>query len=169
MKLEAEGAFFNGGVGSVSDAADSVEPGFVGVPFNFDFEGVPVLGFDGGDGFLALGRVALFRNIGSGGHIALEGAGHSDLDLIVLALEHDAGVDSPFSVFVFESEGEIGEVLLGPEDGSLTVGAVFGVDSTFFHRPMRDTRFGFDEPTFEVCSIEESFGVEEGGERDEKE
>ena len=60
------------------------------------------------------GRGAVVVGMGSLGAGLL--TARSDLDLIVGLLQHDAGVDGAFSVFVFESEGEVGELLLGPEE-----------------------------------------------------
>lgn len=99
MELESEGAFFDRGLGGVSDAFYSVEPSFISASFDFDFEGIPVLWLHGCDGFLAFGGVALFRNVGRGGEVAFFGARHADLDLIVVALEHHAGVNFPRAVF----------------------------------------------------------------------
>ena len=168
MELEAEGAGFDGGVGGVGDAFDSVEPCFVGVSFDFDFEGVPVLGFDGSDGFLAFGWVAFFWDVGCGGEVALEGAGDADLDLIVGALEHDAGVDFPFAVFEFESEGEVGKFFFGPKDGAFVFGTGFAVDGAFLDGPVWVVGFGIDAPVGEVFSVEEGFSTKEGAEEKDR-
>lgn len=72
MELEAEGTFGDGGVGGVGDAFHAVEPRLVGASFDFDFEGVPVLGFDGGDRFFSLDGIALAGNVRRGGEVALE-------------------------------------------------------------------------------------------------
>lgn len=169
VKLEAEGAGFDRGVRGVGDTFDSIEPSLVGVSFDLDFQSVPILRLHRSDGFLALGGVALFRDVRSGGEIPLEGAGYADLDLIVRSLEHDTGVDLSFAVFEIEREGEIGEVLFGPENGALTFWAVLGVNGAVLHGPMRDSGFGLNDPATEVFSVEKRLSVKERSEGEEKE
>lgn len=159
VELETEGALLDGRLGGIGNAFDSIEPSFVSASSNLNFEGIPALGFHGRDGFFAFGWVALFWDVGSGGEVTLQGAGHPDLNLIVVPLEHDPGIDFSFPVFVIEREGEVGKMLLSPKDRSLVARVVFGVDCSLFHRPMRDAGLGFNEPTFEVFSIEERLGV----------
>jgi len=168
MELEAERAFVFGGLGGVSDAFDSVEPSLVDVAFDHDFQGVPVLGFDRGDGFFSFDGVALARNVGGSGEVALERTGDSDLDLVVVALEHNAGVDGAFTVFVVESEGEIGEFFVGPENGTGFLGAGLAMKNAVFHGPVFDLALGIDPPVREVFSVEERFGVGKSGEGEEK-
>ena len=170
VELEAEGAFFDGGFGFVGDAFDAIEPSFVGVSFDLNFENVPVLGFDGGDGFLALGGVTLAGDVGSGGEITLEGPGDADLDLVVGLLDHDPGVDGAFAKLVFESEGEILEFLLGPKKGAGFFGAGLTLDEAFLHGPMGVLALGVDAPVFEVFAVEEGLVSESGeGEKEEDE
>ncbi|MFT7302067.1 MAG: hypothetical protein ACI8UZ_000903 [Akkermansiaceae bacterium] len=162
VKLEAEGAFFDGCLGFVGDACDSVEPGFIGVSCDFDFENVPVLGFHGGDRFLAFDGVAFAGDVGRGGEIAFEGTGDANLDLIVGLLEHDAGVDGAFTEFVFEGESEIGEFFFGPEKGAGFFGSGLAVDQAVFDGPMGDLAFGVNAPVFEVFSVKKRLGLEKG-------
>ena len=64
MELEGEGAFESGGFGGVGDAFHSVEPGFVGLSVDFDFEFVLILLFHGGDSLLAFDGIAFTGNVG---------------------------------------------------------------------------------------------------------
>lgn len=168
MELEAEGAFVFGGFGSVGHSFDTIEPGFVDVPFDLDFQGIPVRGFDGGDGFLAFDGITLARDVRRGGEVALEGSGDADLDLVVVAFQHDAGVDGALAVFVFESEGEVGEFLGGPEDGTGFFGAGLAVNGAVLDGPVLDLALGIDPPVGEVFAVEKWFGVGKGGKSKEQ-
>lgn len=163
MELEAEGAFGGCGVGFVGDAFDSVEPSLVDVAFDLDFQGVPVLGFHGGNRFLALDGIAFAGDVGCGGEVPLEGAGDPDLDLVVGSLEHDPGIDGAFSQLIFEREGEVGKFLLRPQERGRLFRAGLAENGAVLDSPMLGLALRFDPPIREVFPVKKRLGLSKGG------
>ncbi len=121
VELESDGAFVAEGDAGVVDHGLLVQEGLDALAGESDAEVVPFSDFIDGLYLVRFAGVAalfIFRGIDAGGHIDLEAAGDTDLDLVTVAPEEDAGVvvlcqrlEFQFQFIIFVGGG-------GPEVGS---------------------------------------------------